>query len=252
MSLRRFLPLVLVLALALPFVVGAKGTKKERSLAQGELGRAYLTEGSLESAIGTLREAVDLDRSNWAAWSFLGLALAEKGKPEAAEEAFGKAIRHADDRAEPCLNYGLFLFSQGRVDESIVQYEAALEDLTYRKPAFVLNNLGFALISQGDHLRAISVLKEAVRRAPGLCAARFNLGLALQLAGEGKAATREFEEVIASCEEQVPGAYLQVARIAIEAGRPDEAMPHLQQVIVIAPDTEVADAAQELLASMEL
>ncbi len=252
MSLRRFLPLVLVLALALPFVVGARGSKKDRSLAQGELGRAYLSEGSLESAIGTLREAVDLDRSNWAAWSFLGLALAEKGKAEEAEEAFGKAIRFADDRAEPHLNYGLFLFAQGRTDEAIVEYESALEDLTYRKPAFVLNNLGFALMSQGEHQRAITVLQEAVRRAPNLCAARFNLGLALQQADEGKRATREFEDVIASCEEQAPGAYLQVARIAIQDGRPGVAMSHLHQVLDIAPDTDVADAAQELLASMEL
>ena len=252
MSLRRFIPLVLALAMALPFVVGAKGSKKDRSRAQGELGRAYLSEGSLESAIGTLREAVDLDRGNWAAWSFLGLALAEKGKPEDAEDAFGKAIRHADDRAEPHLNYGLFLFGQGRVDEAIVEYEAALEDLTYRKPAFVLNNLGFALMSQGNHQRAVTSLQEAVRRAPNLCAARFNLGLALQLAGEGDDATKEFEDVITSCEDQAPGAYLQVARIAIEAGRPDEAMSHLQQVITIAPDSDVADAAHELLASMEL
>lgn len=249
MSLRRLLLLVL---LCLPLAMGAdKASKKDRSLSRGELGRAYLTEGSLESAIGALQEAVELDRSNWSAWTFLGLALAEKGKPEDAEKAFGKAIKLADERAEPHLNYGLFLFGQGRVDEAITQYEAALEDLTYRKPAYVLNNMGFALMTKGDYTRAVSVLRQAVQRAPNLCPARFNLGLAVEGTGDSAAALKVYEDVVEVCGEQVPGAYLQVGRLMVELGREDEAATWLYRVVDLVPDSDAAIAARELLASMQ-
>ncbi len=252
MNLRRVLPLILVLVLCLPLLVGAdRGSKKERSQARGELGRAYLSEGSVELAIGALSDAVDLDKSNWAAWTFLGLALAEKGDDDGAEEAFGKALKLADDRAEPHFNYGLFLYGQERYDEAIVQYELALKDLTYRKPAFILNNMGFALLAKGDHDRAVDVLREAVMRAPNLCPARFNLGLALQGAGETDDAVRAYADVIETCGEDAPGAYLQVARLEIDRGRPQEAVPNLIRVIELAPDTDASEAAQELLIELE-
>ena len=252
MSLRRFLPLVLILVLCSPFAMGAeRGSKKDRSLSRGELGRAYLQEGSLESAIGALREAVALDRTNWSAWTFLGLALAEKGKPEDAEKAFNKALRYADDRAEPHLNYGLFLFGQGRVDEAITQYEAAMEDLTYRKPAFVMNNLGFAQMSKGDFDAAIQSLSEAVSRAPNLCPALFNLGLAYEGSGDDTAAIKAYQDVVETCGEEVPGAYLQVGRLMAEQGRTAEASTWLFQVVDLAPETDASQAALELLATFE-
>ncbi len=251
MSARRFLPLIFVFSLALPFMVGARGSRKDRSVARAELGRAYLAEGSLESAIGTLKEAIDLDHSNWVAWNFLGLALAEKGKPEDAIKALETSIRHADGRAEPHLNYGLILFSQGQVEPAIAQYELALDDLTYRKPAYVLNNLGYALISKGDNDRAVTVLREAVNRAPNLCPARFNLGIALQESGKARDAIKEFSDVISTCGEEVPGAYLQIARLEIEQGRTDQAASYLEQVLAMAPDTEVSDAARALLVTLE-
>jgi type IV pilus biogenesis/stability protein PilW len=249
MTLRRSLLLFLPI-LVLP-LMGPKGSRAERSLARGELGRAYLSEGSIESAIGALREAVELDRSNWAAWTFLGLALGEKGQVDEAEKAFSKAIKLAGDRAEPHLNYGLFLFSQGRAAEAISEYEAALQDLTYRKPALVLNNMGFALMSQGDHERAISVLREATTRAPNLCMAQFNLGLALQAAERVPDAIKKFEDVVHVCGEEAPGAYLQLARLQADLGQSDVALDYLDRLESLVPDSEVVDSARELRASLE-
>jgi type IV pilus assembly protein PilF len=249
MSPRRCLPLLLLL-LVLP-LMGPKASRSERSLARGELGRAYLAEGSLESAIGTLREAVELDRNNWAAWTFLGLALGEKGQADEAEKAFNKAIRIAGDRAEPHMHYGLFLFSQERTAEAISEYEAALQDLTYRKPALILNNMGFALMHQGDHDRAISVLKEALTRVPTLCIAHFNLGLALQAGGRDHEAIEQFEETIESCAEETPGAYLQLARLQVEQGHPELALDYLYRLDSLVSDGDLNDAARELRASLE-
>jgi type IV pilus assembly protein PilF len=248
MKARRHLFLVLALTAGL---VGAKASKKDRSQARAELGRAYLSEGSLESAVRTLREATELDRTNWVAWNFLGLALAEKGKAEEAEDAFRRAVRFAPERAESHLNYGLFLFSQDRVDEAIAQYELALEDLAYRKPSFVLNNLGFALMSKGEWGRAQQVLQEAVIRAPNLCQARFNLGLAQQGGGEVKKAISTFEDVLEVCGDEATGAYLQLGILHLGQGDLDMATSYLYQAVDQAPESAIADEAQKLLSSLE-
>ncbi len=247
----RWLFLVLLsIWLVSPATAQTVASKADRSIAQAELGRTYLQEGSLESAILVLNKAVELDRRNWSAWTFLGLALAEKGRPEQAERAFKKAIHLADERAEPHLNYGLFLFSQDRVDEAIEQYQAAIDDLTYRRPSFVLNNLGFALYSQGEHDRAITTLSEAVRRAPNLCPARFNLGLAQAAKGDSLAAIDSFESLNELCGEQ-PGTQLQLGILLLEQGRTDEAEAILRRVLVLAPGTQLSEQAESLLASLE-
>jgi len=249
--MRRAVALALLAFALVPAAAVAQDSRRDRSAAQGDLGRAYLAEGSLESAVQALQAACDLDRRNWLARSYLGLALAEKGKPEEAERHLARAARQAPDQAEARLNYGLFLYGQARLDEAIAEYEAALEDVTYRKPAIVLNNLGYALIARGDHARAARVLEEAVQRAPNLCPARFNLGLALERAGDAAGAIDAFKGVVEACGDQAPGAYLQAGRLLAAEGRDGEATALLLRVGELAPGTDAAAEADRLLGAME-
>ena len=231
-------------------LAGEPGSRKERSQAQGELGRAYLQEGSLEAAIATLQVAVDLDGKNWKARSLLGLALAEKGKPEEAEKQLVRSVRIAPERAESHLNYGLFLQGRGQLDEAIAQYELALQDVTYRNPVVVLNDLGFALLARGEAQRASEVLTEAVRRAPNLCQPRFNLGLAQERLGQVAEAIVTFKDIITVCGDEVPGAYLQAGRLLASQGQAGEATALLLKVGELAPGTDAAAEADRLLGEM--
>ncbi len=232
------------LLLALGLLAACVTTREaERARAQIDLGGAYLREGSTEAAIATLQEATHLDPRNWAAWSHLGMALWAKGRPVQAEEALRRAIRLGGERAEPHLNLGVMLFGQGRVDEAIAEYEAALADLTYRKPALVLNDLGFALYARGDHERAVEVLEEAVRRAPNLCQARFNLGLAQRALERSDAALATFEQVVALCPNEAVGAWFQAGTLLLERQDHARAAMFLKEVVKRAPGTEAAQAA---------
>ncbi len=252
MSLRSLLPLGLLLFLAFPTQLHAdKASKKERSISHGELGRAYLSEGNFEAAIESLRQAAELDRTNWAAWTFLGLALAERGAAEEAEKAFNTALRYAPERAEPHSNYAMFLFGQGRIDEAVAHYELALEDLTYRKPTLIMSNLGFALLTAGDHGRAVTVLEEALQRSPTLCPARFNLGLAHESAGADELAIAAFRETLEMCGEEVPGTYVHLARLLAARGELAEATTYLYRAMDLAPGTDIASEAESILAAME-
>ncbi|MBN1336142.1 MAG: tetratricopeptide repeat protein [Deltaproteobacteria bacterium] len=235
----RLLPL-----LAFPLLVACVTAREaERARAQVDLGAAYLKEGSTESAIASLTEATRLDPRSWAAWSHLGMAMWAKGRPEQAEEALRKAVRLAGGRAEPHLNLGVVLFGQGRVDESIAQYEAALQDLTYRKPALVLNDLGFALYARGEYERAEAVLAEAVERAPNFCPARFNLGLVQRARQDAAAALATFDRVLAICPDEAVGAYFQAGTLLLDGGETARGATYLEQVLERAPDTEAARAA---------
>jgi Tfp pilus assembly protein PilF len=242
--------LLLAVALGTPALASEPRSRKERSEAQGELGRAYLQEGSLETAIATLQRAVELDSRNWRARSLLGLALAEKGKPEEAEKQLRKAVRIAPDRAEGHVNLGLFLQGRGQLDEAIAEYELAMEDVTYRNPAVVLNDLGYALLARGDAERAAEILGEAVRRAPNLCQPRYNLGLAQERLGRASAAIDTFRDIITVCGDDVPGAYLQAGRLLAAQGDDGEATAMLLRVGELAPGTDAAAEATRLLGEL--
>ena len=111
--------------------------------------------------------------------------------------------------------------------------------------------MGFALMSTGDYARAVTVLRHAVQRAPNLCPALFNLGLALEGTDDDAAALKAYEDVVQTCGEQVPGAYLQVGRLMVAQGREDEAATWLYRVVDLVPESDAAEAARELLASMQ-
>lgn len=222
--------------------------KMERAAVKTDLASVYLQEGNLEGAIAILEEATSLHRQNWMAWNHLGIAYMEKHRPEEADRAFRRAIRFSGgERAEPHLNYGLFLFHEGCVDEAIVQYELALEDLTYRKPALVMNNLGYAYYTQGRYDEAVRILGQALRRMPNLCQARFHLGLTLRAMGRSTRALEAFERTIMLCGEEALGAYLQAGELLLEAGEREKAATYLRKVIEAYPDSEPARSARSRL-----
>lgn len=234
--------------LALLLVGGCASAKQQQqATARLELGAAYLSEGNPEAAISELRTAVKLDRYNWAAWEKLGLAYMARGALDESERAFRKAVRLQPKNAQVLNNYGLLLMRLGRLDEAIVLFQRAEQDLTYRKTALVLSNLGYALFLTGQHDQAIAKLDDAVRRSPELCPAWFHRGLAHKAKGNLDRALADFETVIEKCGAEVPGAYFHGAQVLEAKGDLGTARDWLRLVVQMAPNTDVASAASEML-----
>jgi Tfp pilus assembly protein PilF len=145
----------------------------------------------------------------------------EKAQYEDSEKAFRKAIRIAPERAEPHLNYGLLLFGQARVEEAIVEYELALKDLTYRKPAIIQNSLGFALLQQGRAEEAVNLLRDE--------------------------ALTSFQETLTLCPDEALGAWFQAGAIYLDLGDYERAASHLREVTRRRPGSEQARQAQALI-----
>ena len=170
--------------------------RQEKAAGRVSLGAAYLREGNLPGAIETLEEGARLDRRNWAAWNKLGLAYMAAGAYDKSEKAFKKAIDLVPDEAEALTNYGSMLIRAGRPLDAIPFLEQATRDLTYRKPALPLSNLGYAYLALEQYTQAVPLLSDAIRRAPNLCQARFLRGLAFIEQEEPARALDDFDVVI--------------------------------------------------------
>ena len=215
-----------------------------RSQTRTQLGTAYLSENNPEDAIIALEEAVKLNPKNASAWEKLALAYYAKGALEKSEKAFTKALRIEPEKAEIHNNYGLVLLKENRVDESVEHFNLALADLSYRNTALVLNNLGQAYHQQKDYQAAITVLTQAIDRAPNLCQARFNRGISYRAIKKDDLALSDFNEVIDLCGDIATGAYYQAALILFDMEDTHSACRHIETVMREAKRSELGSVAK--------
>jgi Tfp pilus assembly protein PilF len=190
-------------------------------------------------------EATELDPRNIDAWDRLGLALMSRGAHVEAEQAFDRALRLSPDSAAVILDYSYLLLNLDRPEEAVVALNRALGDLTYRNPARILNNLGYAELMIGQHDRAVAHLSEAVTRASNYCDAWYNLGLAQEAAGSSMDAIDSFDKVVMLCPDQADGSYIQAAELFIHEGNISDGLHYLQQACSRNPGSDVARAAAE-------
>jgi len=167
------------------------------------------------------------------------------GALEESGEAFEKAVRLAPNQAEVRNHYGLYLLRVNRVPEAIEQFEAARTDYTYRNPSMILNNLGQALMMDGQTDEAIARLSEAISRSPNLCQPRINRGRAWQEANNAEQALKDYEAAIRLCEASDVSLYY-TGSLLIEMGRSSEGCGHLDQARALNPDSDMADRANDL------
>jgi len=240
----------LLVSLAVLTLVGCAGPQKQRrAQARVELGSAYLKEGTTELAIATLMEATELDPRNIDAWDRLALAYMKRGAIDKAEEAFQRALRLNPESAQVNLNYSYLLINLDRAPEAIASLEMALKDLTYRQPAKILNNLGYACYLDGQYVRAILHLREAVIRSPNDCQAWFNLGISQEANELTEDAIEAFDRVIMICPQDSQGSYYRAAELMVELGRQEEGVHYMQQSCLADPGSDVGRMAQETLTS---
>ena len=86
------------------------------------------------------RRAIEINPEFAPAYNQLGYALRFAGDSAGAEEAFKRYIELIPNEANPYDSYAELLMKMGRFDESIVQYEKALE----QNPEFIASYVGIA------------------------------------------------------------------------------------------------------------
>jgi len=159
------------------------------------LGRALYATDRYEDSIAAMRKAEGVYPRPWRAELALGQAHEALGQAKEAEKRFLAAVRRsppapvASDFDNPQVDYGLFLYRQGRLEEALQQYE------------------------------------EGMKRAPGSARARYQLGRALMQAGRMEEALKRLHEAI----ELEPGnreAQLALSKAYFRMGRKEEGERH--------------------------
>jgi tetratricopeptide (TPR) repeat protein len=166
-------------------------------------------------------------------WNNAGAAQVSEGKLEAAFNSFREAILLQPDLAEAHTNLGGLLRQQGRFDEAIAALRRAVQ---HRPDMFEARfGLGDALRERGLLEEAAASYQEAVRLRPTDVGARSNLAGTLLALGRLEAALAADREVI-QLQPGVAEAHNNLGAVLAALGRLDEALECFAEAIRLKPD----------------
>ena len=209
--------------------------------AAGNLTRAF----DDDQALQLFTQATKIDPAFAAPYNQLGYVQISKGDYSAAEQALRQYVATRPERPNPYDSYAELLLRMGRFDESIAQYNKALE----KDPQFVasLTGIGHNHLFKGDYTKA----RETYTRSSGqagtaLDRANAQLWTAVSYVHEGKPsealAALDQQRAIAIKDGQIPnaiGTHLDSASILSDGGKTAEARKHLEQAWTMTEGSQV-------------
>jgi len=188
-----------------------------------------VAQGKQETAINEAKKVLKADERNVRAMQQLALAYAGQGKLELARMVLenARAIDGSDAVTHNLLG-NVYLQLKQR-PQALESYEKA----THLRPDYAeaLNNHGALLNQAQDHEAAAKQLEAAVASAPGLSAARLNLGNAYRGLQRFDEARREYLRA-SELRPEVADTYFNLAVLHLDAdGAPLDAIERLQSAI---------------------
>ncbi len=161
------------------------------------LGRNLYTLNRFEGALAALGKAlaVEPEARRWRVYRAMAQAQEALGRPEEAEGNFHEATRRERGQAradeDPRIDYGVFLYRQGRTEEAMKPLEAAVK--AHAGSARAYGELGRVLFQLGRVKEAAPRLEKAVELDGKLWWAHLLLGQAYMRLGRSEEGRRELE-----------------------------------------------------------
>ena len=137
-----------------------------RARAHSDLGAAYLQQGKYEIALSEFNEAIQIDPNYALAYNGLGLVNAALGEDAKADTNYKKSIALQPKNSESQNNYGSFLCSRKRYDESIPHFLEAVKNPLYGTPHLAYANAGICAARKNDTKNAEIYLNKALQIEP--------------------------------------------------------------------------------------
>lgn len=227
-----------------------KPIETEQPMYKMRMAESLINAGRVSEALATIQEAVDADPDSAPLRLQQGQLLFRAGRYADAEAAFRKALE-IDPYLTDAHNFlGTVYHEMGRHVDAEREYKAALADLAYPTPEMVYLNLGLLHGDLGHDAEAIEALRKAVGINPKYFKAHFRLAASLERVGKYDEAAREYE--VAEPGFRSDGEYFYRRGFAYyRLGRVQAAKDSLNRVLTLAPGSESAARADELLKMME-
>jgi len=155
---------------------GKESAQHESARIHTELGAGYLGQNQVAVALDEFKEAIRIDPGYALAYNGLGMVYASLKEDAKADENFKKSIQLEPSNSESRNNYGTFLCSRNRIDESITQFMEAVKNPLYATPGVAYVNAGFCSLRKKDTLGAEKYLRKALEIDPLINQAAYQLG----------------------------------------------------------------------------
>jgi Tfp pilus assembly protein PilF len=211
--------------------------------------QSYVTAGRTAEALDLLREAEALQPKNAGIANYQGQILFLAGRYAEAEAALRRALQIDPFLADAHNNLGALYDRMGKKDAAEVEFRTALDQPGYPTPEKVYLNLGLLYISQGRKDEAVTELRRAVEISPKYYQAQFELASLLDSMGKLDEAVRLYE--VAAPDYRSRGDYQYRLGFAyFRLGDRVTAADHLRRAVDVAPGSESAAKADEILKMM--
>ncbi len=148
---------------------------KDSARVHTELASGYYSRAQHGVALEELNEAIHLDATYGPAYNMMGLVYMELREDALAIKNFEQALRLNANDSDANNNYGWFLCNRGQEVNSIKYFLAALKNPLYTTPERSYLNAGVCARKMGDETGAEEYLRKAIRLAPDLQQALYNL-----------------------------------------------------------------------------
>ena len=124
--------------------------RKKASVANAELGVAYLSRGQYKVAMSKLKKAVDFDDENANAHHYIAVLHQILEQNNLASKHFKIALELTPDDSAIKNNYGVFLCKVESFDEGLKLLKLVLADPLYSNKAQAYENMGLCAEKQGN------------------------------------------------------------------------------------------------------
>lgn len=219
-----------------------KENTKSRARAHTDLGAVYFQQKQLEVALEEFTIATQIDASYAAAYNGLGLVNAALGRDDVADTHYKKAIQLEPNNSESRNNYGSFLCSRNRIDESIPQFLAAVKNPLYATPVIAYTNAGICSLRKKESTSGEAYLQKALELEPLSGVAAYHLANSQFKRKDALSAKKTIQNVMLA----QPGPELLWLAIQIERvlGAKDAEASYALQLRSMYPDSEQAKLLQ--------
>ena len=153
----------------------AESNKHESARIHAELGSGYYQQNQMAVALEEFTKSIEFDPTYSSGFNGLAMTYAAIKEDTKAEINFKKSIALDVKNSEAHNNYGSFLCSRNRFDESIVQFQEAANNPLYVTPFVAYTNAGYCSLKKSDVNGAEQFFSLALQYQPLLHNAAYQL-----------------------------------------------------------------------------
>ncbi len=231
--------------LVLLIITGCTSHTKEQikiATTTRSLGEVYMAQGNHIAALKELTNAEKIMPDDPFLQYDLGLVYLACEKYEPAEMHLKKAISLKEDYTAAMNSLGVVLMKQKKWDGAISLFRETADNLLYATPHYPLSNMGWAFLGKGDLMGAEASFKKALKAKPDFINAIHGLATTYLAQGQAHLSRQLLDRSILKYPD-APILHADLARTMEALGDLKMAKKSWQQVIRLAPDSELAEEA---------